>query len=227
MSADLGGQATGRAVIYGRQHFHPNSINLRTLPPQLNASQKIITAEGHACLLRCWPAAGRLGLCLAIFPLDSWACGLAHACAVIKTLLISVSQLWYLCLVSFKYVLSCSVMSDSVTTWTVACSSVHGDSPGKNTRVGCHALLQGVFPTQGSNEGLPHCKWILYCLSHQGSPIWVYWFLKPNLFHTCHRSNCLESSVWETASGIWDSDGVKHTYAHTHTHTSKVVRETI
>ena len=33
-------------------------------------------------------------------------------------------------------------------------SSVHGDSPGKNTEVGCHALLQGVFPTQGSNPGL-------------------------------------------------------------------------
>ena len=49
-------------------------------------------------------------------------------------------------------------------------SSVHGDSPGKNTEVGCHALLQGIFPTQGSNPGLPHCRWILYCLSHQGSP---------------------------------------------------------
>ena len=34
-------------------------------------------------------------------------------------------------------------------------SSVHGDSSGKNTGVGCHALLQGIFPTQGSNPGLP------------------------------------------------------------------------
>jgi len=33
-------------------------------------------------------------------------------------------------------------------------SSVHGDSPGKNTGVGCHALLQGIFPTQGLNPGL-------------------------------------------------------------------------
>ena len=40
-------------------------------------------------------------------------------------------------------------------------SSVHGDSPGKNTGVGCHALLQEIFPTQGSNSGLPHCSWIL------------------------------------------------------------------
>ena len=49
-------------------------------------------------------------------------------------------------------------------------SSVHGDSPGKNTGVGCHALLQGIFPTQGSNPGLPYYRQILYRLSHQGSP---------------------------------------------------------
>ena len=49
-------------------------------------------------------------------------------------------------------------------------SSVHGDSPGKNNEVSCHTLLQGIFLTQGSNPGLPHCRWILYHLSHQGSP---------------------------------------------------------
>ena len=49
-------------------------------------------------------------------------------------------------------------------------ASVHGDSPGQNTGMGCHCLLQAIFPTQGSNPGLPHCRWILYHLSHQGSP---------------------------------------------------------
>ena len=48
-------------------------------------------------------------------------------------------------------------------------SSVHGDSPGKNTTVSCHALLQRIFLTQGSNSGLPHYRWILYHLSHQRS----------------------------------------------------------
>ena len=48
-------------------------------------------------------------------------------------------------------------------------SSVHGDSPGKNTGVGCHALIQGIFPSQGSNSGLPHSRRILNHLSHQGS----------------------------------------------------------
>ena len=47
-------------------------------------------------------------------------------------------------------------------------SSVSGDSAGKNTGVCCHALLQGIFPTQGSNTGLLHCRWNLYHLSHQG-----------------------------------------------------------
>ena len=41
-------------------------------------------------------------------------------------------------------------------------SFVHVDSPGKNTGVGSHALLQWIFPTPGSNPGLPHCRQILY-----------------------------------------------------------------
>ena len=44
------------------------------------------------------------------------------------------------------------------------------NSPGQNTGVGSLSLLQGIFPTQGSNPGLPHCRWILYQLSHQGNP---------------------------------------------------------
>ena len=43
------------------------------------------------------------------------------------------------------------------------------DFPGKNTGLGCHFLLQGIFQTQGQNPGLPHCRWILYQLSYQGS----------------------------------------------------------
>ena len=49
-------------------------------------------------------------------------------------------------------------------------SSVHGNFPSKNIGVGCHALLQAIFPTQGLNPCLLHCRRILYCLSHQGSP---------------------------------------------------------
>ena len=56
-------------------------------------------------------------------------------------------------------------------------SSVREDSPGKNTGVDCHALLQGIFPTQGLNWGLPHCRQILYCLSHHCDMMEYIWSL--------------------------------------------------
>ena len=59
--------------------------------------------------------------------------------------------------------LSRSVMSDSATPG----ASVHGNSPGKNIGVRCHALLQGIFPTQGLNSGLLHHKRIPYHLNHR------------------------------------------------------------
>ena len=68
--------------------------------------------------------------------------------------------------------LSCSVMSDSL--------QLHGvyspwNSPGQNTGVGSLSLLQGIFLTQGLNPGLPHCRWILYQLNHNGSPRILEW----------------------------------------------------
>ena len=64
-----------------------------------------------------------------------------------------------------------------VTPWT----SAHqvplslGILQAKNTGIGCHTLLQGIFSTQGLNLGFPHCRWILYHLSHQGSPRILEW----------------------------------------------------
>ena len=54
--------------------------------------------------------------------------------------------------------------------WTVAQQAVLGDSPGKTTGVDYHALLQGIFPTQGPNPGLLYYRWIYYHLSVWGSP---------------------------------------------------------
>ena len=72
----------------------------------------------------------------------------------------------YFIYIYMKWSESCSVVSDSLRT--------HGlyspwNSPGQNTGVGSLSLLQGILPTQGSNPGLLHCKWILYQLSYQGS----------------------------------------------------------
>ena len=58
-------------------------------------------------------------------------------------------------------------------------SSVYVDSPAKNTGVDYHALLQEIFPTQGSNPGLPHLLWTLYHLSHKGSPRILEWAAYP------------------------------------------------
>ena len=70
---------------------------------------------------------------------------------------------------------SLSVVSDALrphghTPW---------NSPGQNTGVGSLSLLQGIFPTQGPNPGLPHCRWILYQLSHRGSPRILAWVTYP------------------------------------------------
>ena len=66
-----------------------------------------------------------------------------------------------------------SVVSDSATSWTAVCQAPLS----KNTGVGCHALLQRIFPIQGSNPGVLHCSQILYCLSHYGSPNFPLLFL--------------------------------------------------
>ena len=50
-------------------------------------------------------------------------------------------------------------------------STVHGIFPGRNTGVGCHFLLQGIFLTQGSTLGLLHCRQTLYHLSHKGKTV--------------------------------------------------------
>ena len=71
---------------------------------------------------------------------------------------------------------SCSVVSHSLRP--------HGlyspwNSPGQNTGVGSCSFLQGIFPTQGSNPVLPHCRQILYQLSHEGSPRILEWVAYP------------------------------------------------
>ena len=69
-----------------------------------------------------------------------------------------------LCLVAQMCPTFCDTMDCSWQSF-----SVHGDSPGKKTGVGCRVLLQGILPAQGSNPGLLHRRWIIYLLSHQGS----------------------------------------------------------
>ena len=78
-------------------------------------------------------------------------------------------KLWqtYCCSVLYLVAPSCPTLCDPMYCSPPG-SSFYGDSPGKNTGVGGHAFLQGIFPTQGLNPRLPHCRWILYFQSHQG-----------------------------------------------------------
>ena len=64
-------------------------------------------------------------------------------------------------------VVSNSLLPHGLQTGRLLCP---WDSAGKNTGVGCHFLLQGIYPTQGSNPGLLHYRQILYQLSYKGSP---------------------------------------------------------
>ena len=77
---------------------------------------------------------------------------------------------------NFGWKWSRSVVSDSL--------QLHGlhspwNSSGQNTEVGSLSLLQWIFPIQGSNPGLLHCRQILYQLSHQGSPRILEWVAYP------------------------------------------------
>ena len=71
-----------------------------------------------------------------------------------------------------KVAQSCPILCDPMD-----CSPQN--SPGQNTGEGSLSLLQGIFPTQGSNSGLPCCRRILYQLSHQGSPKMLKWVAYP------------------------------------------------
>ena len=80
-----------------------------------------------------------------------------------------------------------------MTPWTVACQALLSMGFTKQEYYsGCHFLLQGIFPTQGMNLGLLHCRQILYQLSHQGSPCFTralsqylsYWEGAGNLLHS-------------------------------------------
>ena len=107
---------------------------------------------------------------------------------------------------------SCSTFCNP-TDCSLPGSSVHGDSPCKNTGVGCHALLQGNFPTQGSNPGLSHCGRILYHLSHQGGILdWVAYPFSRGTSQPRNqtRVSCIAGrffTSWATKEFLWNDTG--------------------
>ena len=85
-------------------------------------------------------------------------------------------------------------------------STIHGIFLGKNTRVGCRFLLQGIFLTQGLNLGLPHCRQIVHRLSHQGSrEEWAYEGSKCRFFQGTWQ--CEERESDSNFRGRWKGFG--------------------
>ena len=98
------------------------------------------------------------------------------------SVLVTPRSLWNLSSLTRDWTCSLSSESPRVLTTSFESFSVvsdalrpHGlspwNSPGQNTGVGILSLLQGIFPTQESNPGFPHCRQILYQLSHKGGPL--------------------------------------------------------
>ena len=89
-----------------------------------------------------------------------WA--IVHRVAKSQTRLKWLSTHARVVLMKKKVTLSCLTLCNNIE----ACQALLQDSPCKSIGVGCHSLLQGIFSTQGSKPGLPHCRQILYQLSH-------------------------------------------------------------
>ena len=104
-----------------------------------------------------------------------------------------------------------SVVSDSL--WPHGLYSPW-NSPGQNTGVGSLFLLQGIFPTQGSNPGILHCRQILYQLSHRRSPesktcLFYFWIVASGLLPPIHLEFRLfwSSGSWGDLEEVVDSQG--------------------
>ena len=98
-----------------------------------------------------------------------------------------------------------------VTPWTVAYQAPPStDFPGKSTGVGCHFLPQRIFPTQGSNTGLPHSGLILYQLSHKGSPRILEWVSYPFLSGSSRPRNWTRVSC--ISGGFFTNWAIREAY---------------
>ena len=110
------------------------------------------------------------------------------------------------CAVQSLVTQSCSTLCDAMD-YSPLGSSIHGDSPGKNTGVGCHALLQGIFLTQRLSPALLHCRQILCHLSYKGSPRILEWVAYPISLRSSQSRNW--TSIFCIAGGFFTNWATK------------------
>ena len=125
----------------------------------------------------------------------------------------------------WKFVKSCKI--EMKATWIVAETNIWNvlivsiedlkklfatpwNSPGQNTGVGGLSLLQGIFPTQRSNPGLPHCRWVFYQLNHKGSPRILQWVAYPFSRRSSRPRN--RTGVSYIADGFFTNGAIKEVH---------------
>ena len=94
----------------------------------------------------------------------------------------------------------------------MGCSPPDWDSPSKNIGVDCHALLFGIFPTQGSDSGLLHCSRILYQLSYQGTPMDTNHLKKKKRISLPMKGTWVQSLVRENSTHLGATKLERHNY---------------
>ena len=139
-----------------------NIGNWRGLPENSSQSNSLILDSSQTAWISILP----------LWVLRTWACHIPLTSHLwgLNDLLWRMNELTQL-----KHVELCSVISNSLWPHELYPTRLLCPwyFPGKNTVVGCHFLLQGIFPTQGSNSSLWHHRQILYHLNHQGRPSWI------------------------------------------------------
>ena len=97
------------------------------------------------------------------------------------------------------------------------------NSPGQNTGVGSCSLLQGIFPTQGSNPSLLHCRRILYHLSHKGSPRILEWVDYP--FSSVSSGSRNQTGVYRIARGFFTDWVIREAHQSGYSPTIKLMQK--
>ena len=153
-------ESTPLASLERKEHTHPHS----TCRVPVCTSADVFSLTGHSSYLTCltgWFSCSFMSK----FMKTPWNNNRHEQKLVLLSLLIHIGLESR---TMFESV-SCSVVSNSLQphrlqpSWPLC----PWNSPGKNTGLGSHSLLQRIFPSQGSNPHLPRCRQILYCLSHQ------------------------------------------------------------
>jgi len=142
-------------------------------------------ASGSSQFMYCWILAWRiLNITLPVCKMSAIVWHFEHSLALLFFGIGMKTDLFQFCGYCWVFQICCHIVSESCSIMS-NCLQPHGlwspwNSLGQNTGVGSLSFLPGIFPTQRSNPGLPHCRQILYQLSHKGSPLLAYWVPTPD-----------------------------------------------